>query len=78
MHSSMGFPGCRATHAAPLPFWAQVPVSGGLGAGRVPKDSIYKPQDLRIGAFINVHGRDFFLFDCDAFTRKYYTVGMGG
>lgn len=34
----------------------------------------YRPSDLRLGATIGVHGRRFFLHDCDAFTRQYYQV----
>jgi len=42
--------------------------------GRFPKSMCYRPEDLRIGAVINVHGRGFFLYDCDAATREWYTV----
>ena len=31
----------------------------------------YGVADLRIGASIDVHGRIFFLHDCDDFTRRY-------
>lgn len=34
----------------------------------------YRPADLRLGSSVDVHGRRFFLHDCDAFTRQYYQV----
>ncbi len=34
----------------------------------------YGPGDLRLGASIDIHGRTFWLFDCDAFTRQYCLV----
>lgn len=37
----------------------------------------YTPTDLRIGDTIFIFGRSFFLFDCDAFTRKYYSGMLG-
>lgn len=33
-----------------------------------------RPEDLRIGVTVNVHGRSFLLYDCDAATRAWYTV----
>ncbi|XP_046479074.1 EF-hand domain-containing protein 1 isoform X1 [Neodiprion pinetum] len=37
----------------------------------------YTPTDLRIGDTIFIFGRRFFLFDCDPFTRKYYSGMLG-
>ena len=58
----------------PLPKGA---VESGVAAvgGRPGKAAIYRPDDFRLGGTISAHGRTFFLFDCDDFTRKYYKVG---
>ena len=37
------------------------------------KDS-FGLDDLRIGTFIHVFGRSFFIHDCDDFTRQWYKV----
>lgn len=41
------------------------------------KDDCYSPSDFRIGSYISVYGRPFFLHDCDEFTRFFYTESMG-
>lgn len=48
---------------------------GATMTGRIPKSLCYKPEDLRLGSYINVHGRDFLIHDCDAATREWYKVG---
>ncbi|KAI8464444.1 MAG: hypothetical protein J3K34DRAFT_526184 [Monoraphidium minutum] len=45
--------------------------------GRFPKSLCYRPEDLRIGGVINVHGRAFRLYDCDAATREWYKLHLG-
>ena len=45
-----------------------------LGADKAAQ--YYGPADLRLGSAIDVHGRRFFLHDCDAFTRQYYQVPL--
>lgn len=38
----------------------------------------YEPHDFRIGARLVLNNREFFIYDCDAFTRNWYkeTFGM--
>jgi hypothetical protein len=38
------------------------------------KRSPSRPEDLRIGGVINVHGRAFLVYGCDAATREWYKV----
>jgi DUF1126 PH-like domain len=42
--------------------------------GQDKSAACYQPHDLRLGSSVDVHGRRFFLHDCDAFTRQYYQV----
>ena len=32
-------------------------------------------EDFRIGTFVRIYSRDFFIHDCDDFTRQWYQVG---
>lgn len=34
----------------------------------------YNWRDLSIGATVKVYGRDMLIYDCDAFTKKWYKV----
>jgi len=52
-----------------------VTVVGGQ-VGTVSQE-FYKASDLKIGACVNVWGRNFLLCDCDAFTKEYYRVKFG-
>lgn len=52
---------------------AQVHTSVGMTPLGQDKSVVhYQPADLRLGSAVDVHGRRFFLHDCDAFTRQYY------
>ena len=50
---------------------------GSAPGGMDKRTPCYSPVDLRLGAFVNVHGRRFFLHDCDEFTRGYYRESLG-
>ena len=43
---------------------------------KLMREQCYGPQDLRLGAFIHVYGRDFFIHDADDFTKHWYSVGL--
>jgi len=47
------------------------------GQTRLAPEQCYMPADLRIGATVAVLGRNFLIYDCDAATRKWYTVSRG-
>lgn len=67
----------------PFPqFLKRAPLPKGLPA--VPdvtvkpkKQDCYSPIDFRIGGYISVYGRPFFIYDCDDFTRFFYKESMG-
>lgn len=41
------------------------------GVGKPRKEQCYKPEDLRMGTYLTVHNRDFFLNDADTFTKAW-------
>ena len=54
----------------------QVHASLGIMPQCVDKaQQVYTAADLRLGSCVDVHGRRFWLHDCDAFTRAHYQVG---
>ena len=42
-----------------------------------PTSQYYTAEDLRTGESINILGRDFYLYSCDAFTQQYYRENFG-
>ena len=37
----------------------------------------FKPSDLMIGKTVNIYGRNFFIHDCDMFTKTFYAKNFG-
>ncbi|KAL0036647.1 hypothetical protein WJX79_003886 [Trebouxia sp. C0005] len=44
---------------------------------KLVREQCYGPQDLALGAFIHVYGRDFFIHDADDFTKQWYSENVG-
>ncbi|PNH03302.1 EF-hand domain-containing family member C2 [Tetrabaena socialis] len=44
---------------------------------RLRKDQCYSPGDFRLGSYINVLARDFYLHDADTFTKAWYMDNLG-
>lgn len=44
---------------------------------RPPKSKCYAPGDFRLGTYLTVHNRDFFIHDCDGFTKQWYQENLG-
>jgi len=38
----------------------------------VKKEEYYKPEDLVLGNYVNIYGRNCHIIDCDEFTRNWY------
>ena len=40
-------------------------------------EDYYKPEDIKCGDTITIYGRDCLIYDCDDFTKQWYTVKCG-
>ena len=55
-----------------------VPRLGPNTVGSKPRgNNCYRPDDLRLGQYISVLGRDFLLHDCDGFTKRWFQNNLG-
>lgn len=51
--------------------------TGTTTGARYKKSDCYAPGDFRLGSYINVLNRDFFIHDCDTFTKQWYVDNLG-
>ncbi len=40
-------------------------------------EAFYEPKDLIVGQYVNIHGKEAFIYDVDDFTRDWYRVNLG-
>lgn len=46
-------------------------------SGAPSVQEVYGPQDFRIGSTIQLNNRDFFVYECDGFTKSWYRENLG-
>ncbi len=67
---------CCCRKRGPLPKVGKV--GGGLpGQARLALEDCFTPADLRVGTTVNILGRAFLIYDCDAATRAWYQASAG-
>ena len=66
----------RCRKRGPLPKVGKV--GGGLpGQARLAPEDCFTPADLRVGTTVNILGRAFLIYYCDAATRAWYQASAG-